>query len=206
MPRPMPKKSTVAHSDLVPMRARPELAVFVARVAIGWSDVERRLGSLLVKLLGADARTGMKMYRALSGAASQKAVLRAVARDRLNSEALQRLEVILSEFKKVAGLRNNVIHGAWEISDDHPDALVWQDSAEYLDSHGEFWAGYYSHADERERMAWLQAYDGFPQRFLYFERDFQDILDRMTELARMLQGFTLALHEQTGDESSMRKR
>jgi hypothetical protein len=186
------------------MRQRPELAVLIARIAIGWSDTERRLGMLLVEMLGADARTGMKMYQALSGAASQKAVLRAVARDRLTAHGMDQLEQVLSEYKKVARQRNDVVHGVWEVSDTHPDALVWCDSADYLMSHGEFWAGYRSHSDEHKRIEYLRDYKGeWPTRLLYVESDFLDILDRMTDAARSIQSFTLAIHEPHGDEPSL---
>ena len=76
------------------MSAHPELAVLIARITTGWSRIEERLG-FLIELLGAHAHTGMQLYQALSGAASQKAVLRAVARDRLSADAMDKLEEIL---------------------------------------------------------------------------------------------------------------
>jgi hypothetical protein len=149
----------------------------------------------------------MKMYQALSGAAAQKAVLRAVAKDRLPADMLLELEAILDEFKKVAKLRNAVIHGQWEISDDHPDELVWYDSGAFLLSHSEFWAGYRAHDDKTERMQWMGTFTGRPTKYLlYSEGDFEEILERIRTLFFRLMDFVLAtekIHQPESDKASL---
>jgi hypothetical protein len=170
------------------MSERPELAVYVARVATGWSHVEKFYGYLVVQLLGAHAHAGMRMYKALSGSASQTAVLRAVARDRLPQPMMDELEDLLRRTRKAAGKRNDVVHGLWEISDELPDALVWCDSADSLLSHSEFWAGWLSR-DLGDRISWAtREFKGKGPRYLVYEKqDFQQILDEIQSvLARLM--------------------
>jgi len=102
------------------MKERPDLAVFIARVAVGWSRVEERLGYIIVQLLRAEAHTGMKMYQALTSSAAQFGVLRAVARDRLDKDMQDKLEELLADYKKVAKQRNKIVHGHWDTSEQHP--------------------------------------------------------------------------------------
>jgi hypothetical protein len=149
----------------------------------------------------------MKMYQALSGAAAQKAVLRAVARDRLSAGMLAELEDILADYKKAASQRNNVIHGQWEISAQHPDELVWYDSGESLLNHSEFWAGYNSQSDEKELMEWIGTYDGKPIKYLlYNERDFDEVIEKIRRVFFRLLDFVIEcqkLNKATSDKPSL---
>jgi hypothetical protein len=189
------------------MVARPELAVYIARVATGWSRVEERIGFIIVQLLGADAHVGMKMYRALSGSASQLAVLRAVARDTLTKEMQDRLEGILTHMRGAAKRRNNVVHGQWSISDSHPNELVWVDSGDSLMDHSEFWTGWLSRPED-ERYDWIvREYRGRRLPYLlYEEADFEDILsDFQVLLAKMIAfiGDCQKTHEAASDASGL---
>ena len=109
MPRNLPRKAQISHAHQPVMTARPELAVLIARVATGWTHIETFYGYLVVQLLASHAHTGVKMYKALSGSAAQRAVLRAVARDRLPQHQLDELEAILRTTKSVGTKRNNVV-------------------------------------------------------------------------------------------------
>ncbi len=189
------------------MEARPELAVLVARVATGWSRVELSFGHLVVELLGAHAHAGMKMYKALSGAAAQRAVLRAVARDRLPASLIDELEALLRTAKSVGSKRNDVVHGLWETSEQMPDALVWCDSADHLLTHSEFWAGWLSR-DEGDRLEWAATkFKGEGPRYLVYERqDFENILAEINLLLSRLMTFMhecMKLREAPGDKSSL---
>lgn len=204
----MPKKSKISRQPSIAMTERPALAVYIARIAVAWSRVEERLGHVVVQLLGAHAHTGAKMYQALSGSATRKAVLRAVARDRLDKPMLEELEGILDDFKKVGGRRNDVIHGQWELSEDHPDELVWYDGNEYMISNSEFWAGYHARPDQQEMLDWARGFKGTPIKyFLYGKQDFEELIERIRQLLFRIQNFTLSLHKihkPRGDESSLR--
>jgi hypothetical protein len=186
------------------MEARPKLAVLVARIATGWSRVEQSFGFLAVQLLGAHAHTGMKMYKALSGAAAQRAVLRAVARDRLPTELVDELEALLRLTKRVGSKRNGVVHGIWEVSDQMPEALIWCDSADSLLSASEFWAGWLSR-DKSQRLQWAsREYNGKGPPYLVYERpDFESILDEINVLQARLMSFTnscMKLRETHGND------
>lgn len=188
MPRSLPRKVRIGQALTPPMEARPDLAVYVARVATGWSRVEQSLGYLIVQLLGAHAHAGMKMYKALSSSASQMAVLRAVARDRLSPDQVDKLEDLLRLIKATARKRNDIVHGIWETADDLPDALVWCDSADSLLTHSEFWAGWLSRG-EPERLQWAaKEYAGSgPKYLVYKQEDFEQILEDMNlVLARLM--------------------
>jgi hypothetical protein len=94
------------------MTQRPKLAVLIARVATGGSRVEERLGFIIVQLLRAEAHTGMKMYQALTGSASQSVscvlspVIAQYRHDSSNLRPFGRLQ-------KVARQRNKIVHGHW---------------------------------------------------------------------------------------------
>lgn len=174
------------------MVMRPEMAVWVARIATGWSRLEEKLGILIVQLLGTNAHTGMKMYQALSSSAAQKAVLRAVANDQLSAAMVAELETILLEYKKVGRKRNDIVHGHWGFSDEHPNDLVWTDSKEDLLAHSEFWAGWRSFEEEQERFDFASAWTRKRQHVLYGALEFESILDGMRNVFGKLAVFTMA--------------
>ena len=178
----------------------------IARIATGWSRVEERLGSIVVRLLQAEAHTGMKMYQALTSSASQRAVLRAVARDRLNQEMMDRLEALLSEHKVAARKRNKVVHGHWYVSDDHPNELVWTDAADELLGYSEFSSGWSASADMTAKMAFAQRFSREPKRLLYNEQEFEEILSEFIDVANALTLFNMEiakLNELSGDEAGL---
>lgn len=208
MPRNLPKKAKISHEHGPIMPARPELAVYIARIATGWSGIEQAFGRLGIQLLGAHAHTGMKMYRALSGSASRNAVLRAIAKDRLPENLMNEFEELMRATKKTAMKRNNVVHGMWELSDDLPNALVWHDSSDGLLNHGEFWGGWLSRSLE-DRFKWaLEERRVEPMHLVYEAKDFDEILDEMNLLMARLMTFTrecMKLNEPPSDETSLAK-
>lgn len=194
MPRPLPRKSNIDYDPGPAMTARPQLAIYIARVVAGWARVEERIGFLIVRLLGAHAHTGMKMYQALASSAAQLAVLRAVARDHLDAELQGEMEAILKVFKSLARRRANIVHGHWYVSPEHPDDLVWCDSGASLVAHSHFWSGYRD-LPEEERYRYMEAYsreNDLPY-YLYAATDFRDLLAEMTSLLNRLMRFIMAL-------------
>ncbi len=176
------------------MVERPELAVWIARVATGWSRIEERLGYIIVQLLGAEAHTGMKMYQALSGAGAQKAVLRALARDRLSQEMQDELEALLSDYKKVAGKRNKIVHGHWDTSENHPDELVWTDAADAALNYSEFWAGWAAAPDKNKRFEFARNFKGREiKRLLYSTKDFDEVIREIIVIGTKLSNFSRAV-------------
>jgi hypothetical protein len=181
------------------MTLRPELAVLIARVATGWSRVEERVGYIIVQLLRAEAHTGIKMYQALSSSAAQKAVLRAVARDRLSQEMQDRLESLLAEIRALARRRNDIVHGHWDTSPDHLKELVWTDAADAALSYSEFWSGYNAATDFQKQIDFARDFKGRePKRLLYSKDDFEDVLAKMTVLGSKLAMFSLDIQKLNG--------
>lgn len=208
MPHSLPKKSFVSHDPSISaVGARPDLAVYIARVATGWSHLEERIGYLIVQLLGAHAHTGMKMYQALSSSAAQLSVLRAVARDTLSNDDQLQMEAILASYKKTARKRNNVVHGHWHVSEQHPKDLVWCDSADDLLFYSEFWS-VYSSLEASEVVPYFRDHykEKRPNYLIYKQSDFEDILAEMARVFADLSAFVLKmrdLKELDRDKSSL---
>ena len=151
MPHSLPQKSKVSRDVTGAMQQRPALALLIAQIATNWTRIEELLGRSLTQLLGAEAKSGMIMYQALSGSASRTAVLKAVAKYRSPTIATE-LENVLTPVRRAAGKRNDIIHGHWFYSDDHPDDLVWLASKDDLVSYSEFWAGYNADPDHQKQI------------------------------------------------------
>lgn len=149
----------------------------------------------------------MKMYQALSGAAAQKAVLRALARDRLSKALQDELELILSAVKKAAGKRNNIVHGHWYLSENHPDELVWAAASEELLGYSEFWSGYNRHPEQEKKIRFALDFRGKPAaRLLYNKKDFEEVLAEITLVGSKLANFNIAvekLHRFAGKQASV---
>ena len=79
MPRPLPQESKISDGKGWPLERRPELACCIARVAALWSRVEERLGQPINRMLGAEPRLGLTMFRAILGTSDKIALVRAIA-------------------------------------------------------------------------------------------------------------------------------
>lgn len=103
---------------------RPELSAYIGAVATMWTVVEEGWGILLAEMLAADAKVGVQLYLALTGATSQASVLRTIANERL-PEALQaEFGNLMKSERARAGERNRIVHGRWAIDPETPDALI----------------------------------------------------------------------------------
>ncbi|HEX8937467.1 MAG TPA: hypothetical protein VF776_04290 [Sphingomicrobium sp.] len=199
MPRSLPKTSKISSGPGWPLDRRPHLAACIARIAVLWSRVEERLGRITVRLLGAEPIAGLRMYEALTSSADRVAVLRAVARDRLDEEMLKKLETMLGRYAEARWKRNKVIRGHWYVSDEHPDELVWADPADEAVDAGDFWAGFKSHDDFRGQLEFARNYKRRrPDYLLFDKKEFEAILDEIRGVGFALTDFCVDLedHEQ----------
>lgn len=184
MPRPLPQKSRVSgHVGVTVMDQRPDLAVVIAKIATTWSRVDERIGHIIVQMMRAEASIAMTMYQALSSSAAQLAVLRALARELLDKPMQDRLEGLLKKVKTARGKRNDVVHGHWHLSPEHPDELVWIDSKDDLLGYSEFWAGYTGAESKEKRTEFLMSYEGRKQKYLLYNK--QELTDILTEIIRV---------------------
>jgi hypothetical protein len=196
MPRSLPKTSKISGGPGWPLDRRPTLAACIARIAVLWSRVEERLGCITVQLLGAEPIVGTRMYEALTSSADRVAVLRAVARDRLNEEMRNKLETLLSRYAEARWKRNNVIRGHWYVSDEHPDELVWADPADEAVDAGDFWTGFKSHYDFRGQLEFARNYKRRrPDYLLFNKQDFETILDELRSVGFALTDFCVDLED-----------
>ena len=107
------------------MLERPELAHYIVAVISAWSHTEIALGRILANCLHAEPSTGIHMYLALSGGAQRRDVLRDVAERNLTPEHMALFTVMMKATKSIRERRNDFAHGLWGVTDELPDALLW---------------------------------------------------------------------------------
>ena len=131
MPQPLRTYSSLL-TGLSALDERPALAHHIAEIALAWTLVEMRLGLLLATLLRTESEAGAAMYLALSSATAKYAALQGAAEMQLNRTDTTTFEMILKKVRRKQRLRNEVVHGLWAITPDHPDALILSNSNEQL--------------------------------------------------------------------------
>ena len=108
---------------------RPSLAPYVVGVISAWSHTEVAPRSHPRPHPPCRSSVGLQMYLSLIGGAQRRAVLRAAAEGGLDTEHLALFNVMMKAIKPIGERRNDFAHGLWGISDELPDALLW-DSAD----------------------------------------------------------------------------
>lgn len=111
---------------------RPHLAVLAMKVIADWARLESYVNTLFVAMLGQNPKPAAAIFGALSGAASQKAALRAVAASVLSPQQEDIFEALLTLFTTAAKQRNKIAHWDWGYSDLIPDGLLLQDPTAYM--------------------------------------------------------------------------
>ncbi len=204
MPYRMPQSSNISEAPGWPLERRPELSAYIARIVSLWSRIEERLGSMIVRLLGAEMQIGMTMLQAQPSTADRMAMLRTLARERLNKDMQKRLDELLIRYSDAEWKREKVIRGHWYLSDDHPDALVWADPADKYLSEGEFWAGFKASGGFGEQVKFAREYARpRPEYWLFDKAEFESILLEFRELGLDLTDFIMELSDA---ENSQRDR
>jgi hypothetical protein len=187
----------VVTNDNGPMQARPELAVYIARVVNASALLDRLTGQLVTYMLGADAHVGMKMYQALSGSGAKRDVLRAVGRDRLNDDLKQRLKRLIVSSEAASKQRNKVVHGIWAYSEKYPDDLIWSDPASTALQSSAFWSYYAQVKNDKDHVLKLLEYKGgrAEPHVLYGAAEFEAILDAALTVINDTQAFAVSVHD-----------
>lgn len=164
--------------------SRPHLAAHIAAIAAAWTIIEETWGHILGEALDAEAKTGVAMYLALSGATSQGAVLTEAVKMHL-PEQIQRMVAEARQAEKgVARDRNRVVHGRWGILLDDERYLVLGESnwlpralAHIRDQHGKV----------RNALREVESYPDM-EMMLYSENDFVQISKRLKAHSDRLSG------------------
>ncbi len=99
---------------------RPHLAAHIGAVAAIWTIIEESWGHILADALDAEAKTGVAMYLALTGATSQGAILQEAVKMHLPESIQQQVTDARKNEKGHSKDRNRIVHGRWGIvpSDD----------------------------------------------------------------------------------------
>ena len=123
MPQPIRRWTDMQFAE-ASIIARPELGIFIARIAAVWSEIEVNMGLLLGDMLNTEARTGVSMYLALSGSAAQDKILLAAADACLPHGLKNEFAELVAEMRRRGKERNAVVHALWGAPESDPDKLV----------------------------------------------------------------------------------
>jgi hypothetical protein len=165
---------------------RPNLAAYLPAISGIWNETETRFGLFLATPLGADARTGVAMFNAITNDGARRAAFDAVCNVKLSTAEKTSLQGVQSTVGARYNDRNKIVHGAWGISDTYPDALLWVDAKESVVFHTDMMG--LKDAENDVRHARVMSYQG--SIFIYLERDFIDIVNRMEAAYNALTEFT----------------
>lgn len=177
------EKATFGHAAIL---TRPHLAAHIGAVATIWTVIEESWGHILADALDTEAKTGVAMYLALTGATSQTAILLEAIRLHMPEEIQKRIAEVRRAEKPVAAERNRIVHGRWGILDANDHYLVlgerdWLPRA-------------LAHTYNQSRMT-LVGRTRHPEMemMLYSENDFLQIEKRMMAHYRALSGIIEAI-------------
>jgi len=161
----------------------------MAVISAMWNEIEARVGALLAALVGAgEAETVISIFLAVRNDAAKRATIDTVVRLKMSEADQTRFQAIMKEVGRRYDERNIVVHGAWGISREFPDAILWCDIRETTMLHVEMMT-----VTEDRRTATLLA----SQRkiMVYRAADFQAIEDRITATYDRLREFSKPIME-----------
>jgi hypothetical protein len=176
MPQPIPRGKQITFDfRRNAVLERPKLAPYIAAILMHWNEIESRTAIFLAALLGGEAQTVIKVYLALQTDGGRKATMDTVAALKLLPDDLERFQEIQRDISGRYSERNKAAHGAWGISPEYPNDLLWYDPRESVQMFPALMATIGD--DKREdRRALLE--EANKSHRIYTERDFKDILER----------------------------
>ncbi len=186
MPQPIPPGKKINFNfDRTAVLKRPTLAPYIASIAMHWNEIEAHLAIFLAALLGGqEAQTVMKIFLALQTDGGRKTTMDTVAKLKLSPDDLERFQEIQRDIGGRYSERNKAIHGAWGISSDYPDELLWYDPREST-------AAFPALIATASRAEWVSLMETVNKNIrIYRESDFTDILGRFNCTFLNLQKFT----------------
>jgi hypothetical protein len=155
---------------------RPTLAPYIGRIAAHWNELEAQMAVLLAALLGSEAKTVISVFLALKADVAKKTTLDTVTELKLPPADLEKFREIQKTLGRRYSERNTAIHGAWGVSPEYPDKLLWSDIRDSTAMLTDIMP--LSDPSKRaERIA--RMLEQQKRLMVYEERDFQDIVARM---------------------------
>jgi hypothetical protein len=129
MPQPInkvvPDPRVILDTDA--LEEKPDLAILVVKIFAVWANIERRLGVLLVHLLGADQVHAHAIFSILQTQALQTKAMEAAAKSALSSDDLEVFDAVLTVVSSVQKTRNRLAHWPLGKCVQRPDLLVLAD-------------------------------------------------------------------------------
>jgi hypothetical protein len=172
------------------MDKRPELAPYIAKITASWAEIEIAVGLLLATIVGSEIRTGVAMYLALTGSAAQDKVLAGVAAASLPLDLKFEFAELNGRVRKRGVERNKVVHGLWGTSATYPDALINcspDNLVRDVSRATQFHAIFGTHPNPSPAF--------ISELRLYKKRDFEAILERISETKAAVTEFTTRVGE-----------
>jgi hypothetical protein len=184
MPQPLPNSVKIDIQDALALH--PELGLYIARIANAWSNVEFLMAQLLGRLMNAEARPALALYKSLTSHRAQREALKAAAAATLRPSISSRVEKLMKEARRRADERNRIVHAMWGASSAVGNAIICLDHHELglglVESrHGHF----YGYSDEE--LAALPMHEA--QNMVYRAADFENTLRRLNHLVDGLAAF-----------------
>ena len=192
-PRPLKSvsKQAIAFAmDREALERKPELAKMAMDTIALWSSIEVRLSSVLVELLGAQARPAMAMFSALTSSQAQMAALTAAAQTVLPAEYAQVFESAMVVVRRAAKLRHKFAHWVWGYSDSFPDCLLLVDPSEIVMHKVKFYENFA--AKLPEDIVYDPQIEGI---WLYEKRDFIEVYVDVVSIQHIVVGLSYLTHK-----------
>jgi len=205
LPAPKPLKGRdatvqMANPGTSPWGWYPDVSAAAMGALGSWSEVERFLLEIYVRLAGGSKGDAAAIYLSLEGDGPKNTVLNTVAKRKLTVEQLRLLSAILRLVKTASKTRNKLAHWCWGASPEITNGLLIADPKVVVVAHSnaEDWATFTSHIYiyTKEDFAQIERYNTHLAwlllrfwSFLYNRERMRDIFDELCrdpEIAEIL--------------------
>jgi hypothetical protein len=111
---------------------RPELEKLYSACVMLWPFIEAEMAVLLGQLLGADNPPALAVFQSLRRSSSQREAIGEAAKVSLNEADRELVGAVLNIHKSTEAERNALVHGHFGTTTHLPDALIWQNTSDYV--------------------------------------------------------------------------
>jgi hypothetical protein len=166
---------------------RPELAARIAIIVATWAQIDHSIKTIAFDVAWADARLVGGLLKTLRSDGPQRDVIKAFAVAKLPPELSERFVGLMDRARNGAEARNDIVHGLWGLSHNHPDDLVWVSRKADLDHQSRIKPPNADYTQEELR----ELFDGYPEPQIYDRRRFDQIEQAALKLSHDLTALRL---------------
>lgn len=141
------------------------LGVLAMEAVISWCHVEEFMLQMHVRLLGGEDEAATVAYLSLEGDGPKIAMLKSVAKFRLEPRYFDLFNAVLSLVKSAKKNRDKLVHWAWGYSPDLPDAYLLSDPRKNVHSTNTDYVYVYSSNDFEDIVRTNDRLCGYGQLF-----------------------------------------